>query len=173
MQKVLIKINKNQLINLFNKVFNKKVLKFTYLGKCRLNKMLEYNFVLYEFNVMLEDFTNYTVFIKTITGDDIKQSLFCYWQFCEENYNIHGKFYLNKASIKNDNINQHPNCVQKYTLELLSKNNKIWKASDIDIIDLNKLKDENIFEEPKKNNYQKEKIDYKNNTKEYLFIGII
>lgn len=173
MQKVLIKINKNQFINLFNKVFNKKVLKFTYLGKCRLNKMLEYNFVLYEFNVMLEDFTNYTVFIKTITGDDIKQSLFCYWQFCEENYNIHGKFYLNKASIKNDNINQHPNCVQKYTLELLSKNDKIWKASDIDIIDLNKLKDENIFEEPKNNNYQKEKIDYKNNTKEYLFIGII
>lgn len=173
MQKVLIKINKNQFINLFNKVFNKKVLKFTYLGKCRLNKMLEYNFVLYEFNVMLEDFTNYTVFIKTITGDDIKQSLFCYWQFCEENYNIHGKFYLNKASIKNDNINQHTNCVQKYTLELLSKNNKIWKASDIDIIDLNKLKDENIFEEPKKNNYKKEKIDYKNNTKEYLFIGII
>lgn len=173
MQKVLIKINKNQFINLFNKVFNKKVLKFTYLGKCRLNKMLEYNFVLYEFNVMLEDFTNYTVFIKTITGDDIKQSLFCYWQFCEENYNIHGKFYLNKASIKSDNINQHPNCVQKYTLQLLSKNNKIWKASDIDIIDLNKLKDENIFEKPKKNNYQKEKIDYKNNTKEYLFIGII
>lgn len=154
MQKVLININKNEFVNIFNLIFNKKVLKFTYLGKCKLNKMLEYNFVLYEFNVVLEDFTNYTVFIKTISGDDIRQSLFCYWQFCEENYNIHGRFYLNKASIKNDNINQHPDFVQKYTLNLLSKNNKVWKASDIDIIDLNKLKEEN-------------------NTNEYLFIGII
>ena len=173
MQKVLIKINKNQFVNLFNEVFNKKVLKFTYLGKCRLNKLLEYNFVLYEFNVVLEDFTNFTVFIKTIKGDDIEQSLFCYWQFCEENYNMHGKFYLNKASIKNDILNQHPNCVQKYTLELLSKNNKIWKASDIDIVDLEKLKDKTFFNEPKRKYNQGEKIDYKDNTKEYLFIGII
>ncbi|MBR0491740.1 MAG: hypothetical protein IJJ82_06845 [Clostridia bacterium] len=173
MQKVMIKIDKNQLKKIFNKLFNKKVLKFTYLGKCRLNKMMEYNFVLYEFNVMLEDFTNYTVFIKTITGDDVKQSLFCYWQFCEENYNIHGKFYLNKASIKSENINQYPNCVQKYTLQLLSKNNKIWKASDIDIIDLKKLKEEMKDEKQMKNLHQREKIDYKYNTKEYLFIGII
>lgn len=173
MQKVMIKIDKNQFIKIFNKLFNKKVLKFTYLGKCRLNKMREYNFVLYEFNVMLEDFTNYTVFIKTITGDDVKQSLFCYWQFCEENYNIHGKFYLNKASIKSENINQHSNCVQKYTLQLLSKNNKIWKASDIDIIDLKKLKEEMKDEKQMKSFYQREKIDYKDNTKEYLFIGII
>ena len=173
MQKVLIKIDKNQFVNIFNMLFNKKVLRFTYLGKCKLNKMLEYNFVLYEFNVMLEDFTNYTVFIKTISGDDIKQSLFCYWQFCEENYNIHGRSYLNKASIKNDNINQHPDFVQKYTLKLLSKNNKIWKASDIDIIDLNKLKEENFHKKQKNKENQREKFNYTNNTKEYLFIGII
>lgn len=176
MQKILIKNKKIELIKVLNTIFNKKVFKFTYLGRCKLNKMMEYNFWLYEFNVMLDDFSNYTVFIKKISREEIKETLFCYWQFCEENYNMHGKFYLNKANLKNQVFKEVPEYVQKYTLQLLSKNNKIWKASDINIVNLRKMEVQMSFNNIRIDyfeKYNRDIIDYSNNTKEYLFIGII
>ena len=176
MQKIMIKNNKISLISILNCLFNKKVLKFTYLGMCKLNKMPEYDFNLYEFNVMLQDFSNYTIFIKKISKNTIKESLFCYWQFCEENYNMNAKFYLNKASLRNEVLNNNLIYVHKYTMQLLSKNNKIWKASDINIVDLDKMNVQMSFgriHKSKDNNYKRKKEDLKDNTKECLFIGII
>lgn len=176
MQKNFIKNNKIWLISILNCLFNKKVLKFTYLGMCKLNKMPEYDFNLYEFNVMLQDFSNYTIFIKKISKNKIKETLFCYWQFCEESYNMQGNFYLLKASLKNEVFNSNLDYVHKYTLQLLSKNNKIWKASDINIVDLNKVDAQinynNIYKRIY-NSYKGKDKRSKDNTKEYLFIGII
>lgn len=176
MQKIIIKNKKIKIISILNCLFNKKVLRFTYLGICRLNKMPEYNFNLYEFNVMLQDFSNYTVFIKKISKESIKENLFCYWQFCEENYNMHGNFYLHKASLRNEILNNNLEYVHKYTLQLLSKNKKIWKASDINIVDTDKMNTQMNFNNLHKNSndsYERYSKGVKNNTKEYLFIGII
>ena len=173
MQKVLIKIKNSGIKNLFNIIFNKRVIRFTYLGRCKLNKMSEYNFELCEFNIMLEDFSNYTVFIKRISKEEVKETLFCYWQFCEENYNLHGNFYQNKANLRNIGFKEVPEYFQKYSLQLLSKNNKIWKVSDINIIDLRKIKKQMKNRELDNEKYKSNRIDYSNNTKEYIFIGII
>ena len=172
MDKTLIKrtmFSKENIVRILNKIFDKKVYRFTYLGKCKLDKMPEYNFCLYEFNVVLEDYTNYTVFIKEFSNYSIKENLFCYWQFCEENYNLNGNFYLNKAKLQNKELSTKENNMRKYSMQLLSKNNKIWKVSDIFIIG---VKDKII---------QKNEIYYNelyiNETDEklndFLFIGII
>lgn len=173
MQKLLIK--NNTIISILNCIFNKKVLKFTYLGMCGLNKIPEYDFLLYEFNVILQDYTNYTVFIKRISKKNIKKDLFCYWQFCEENYNLCGNFYLRKASLKNEDFNNNLDYVQKYSLKLLSKNDKIWKVSDINIIDLDNMNLQKRFKELHKKHFKSYEgnIKRENNAKEYLFIGII
>lgn len=169
MQKLLVKniiFDKTKIIKILNNIFDKKVYRFTYLGICKLNKMPEYNFWVYEFNVMLEDYSNYTVYIRKFSNIKFEENLFCYWQFCEENYNLHCNFYLNKANLQNEFSKSKKDYIQKYSLQLLSKNNIIWKASDINIVDLNKLK------------YKRDNIDSKrmikvSNSKEYLFIGII
>ncbi|MBO6232782.1 MAG: hypothetical protein J6N78_01780 [Clostridia bacterium] len=172
MDKTLIKrtmFSKENIVRVLNKIFDKKVYRFTYLGKCKLDKMPEYNFCLHEFNVVLEDYTNYTVFIKEFSNNSIKENLFCYWQFCEENYNLNGNFYLNKAKLQNKELSTKENNMRKYSMQLLSKNNKIWKVSDIFIIG---VKDKII---------QKNEIYYNelyiNETDEklndFLFIGII
>ena len=77
--------------------------------------------------------------------------------------------------MKNRVLNELPNFIQKYSLQLLSKNNKIWKVSDISIIDLRK---KNQFN----NNcgihidyftrYKRDNVNYYKD-KDYLFIGII
>jgi len=175
MYKLLIKNLLYENVNItefLNQIFNKKVYRFTYLGKCKLNKMPEYNFVLTEFNVMLDDFTNYTVFLKKFSKNKLEENLFCYWQFCEENFNLHGNFYLKKANIQNINYEKYNNNY-KYTLQLLSKNNKIWKASDINIIELHQNKvQKNIQEYKGKLGVISQDIE-NDNSKEYLFIGII
>lgn len=172
MQKLLVKdsvFSKINIIEIINNIFDKKVYKFTYLGKCKLNKMPEYDFCLYEFNAMLNDFSNYTVYIKGFSRSMLEETLFCYWQFCEENYNVHGNFYLHKANLKIKSLKENKNNNQKYSLQLLSKNNKIWKASDINIVELKKIKE-------LKNAKMYNRKDYKKNiesTYEFLFIGII
>ena len=153
-------------------LFNKNVYKITYLGKCKLNKMPEYNFFLHEFNVMLNDFSNYTVFIKKFSKNQLEENLFCYWQFCEENFNSHGKFYLNKANIQN-NYEKNRNNSYKYSLQLLSKNNKIWKASDINIIEIPEKKEQKNIIMNKRKKCVKESNIINDNSKEYLFVGII
>ncbi len=169
MQKKLVKniiFDKTKIIKILNNIFDKKVYRFTYLGICKLNKMPEYNFWVYEFNVMLEDFSNYTVYIRKFSNVKVEENLFCYWQFCEENYNLNCNFYLNKANLQNEYLKYPKDYIQKYSLQLLSKNNKIWKASDINIIDLYKLKHKREYVSFKR----RDKINY---SKEYLFIGII
>ena len=171
MSKMIIKDNFNnklKITDVFNNLFSKKIYKYRYLGICKLKKMPEYNFKLSIFNVMLEDYTNYTVFIKRISKQQIEETLFCYWLFCEKNYNTKGNFYLQKARLKSEKVIQNNDYIQKYILNLLSKNNKIWKASNIYIVDLKKMNSGNFFDIEEK---RKMKSDI--NTNDYLFVGII
>jgi len=116
-------------------IFNKKIKKITYLGNYRLNQMPEYRFSILKFNVVLEDYSNYTVFIRLINSYQLKESLFCYWFFCEENYSLNTKFYAPKANIVNYKLKKYE---KRYEMQLLNKNKKIWKSSLVDIINIRK-----------------------------------
>ena len=141
-------------------IFNKKILRITYLGNTKLRRVEEYKFNLLKFNIVLEDYSNYSVFIRLIDDFQVEESLFCYWLLCEENYSFNTKFYIPKANILNYKSNS---CSTRYKLQLLSKRKKIWKSSFVEIINLDK--------------YLKQKIDKKRNssveTNKFLFIAIL
>lgn len=152
------KINRLSLNKILNALFNFKIKRIRYLGNNLLNKMPEYNFNLLKFNVVLNDFTNYTIFVKLIDKCKIQESLFCFWFFCEEKYSYNTSFSVPKANIINYKSQKYE---KKYELQFINKKNKIEKSSFVNIINLNE--------------YVKEKInvDNKKEIEKYLFIGII
>lgn len=141
-------------------IFNKKIIRITYLGNAKLRAMEEYKFNLLKFNIVLEDYSNYSIFIRLINNYQVEENLFCYWLLCEENYSFNTKFYIPKANILNY---KKDNCSTMYKLQLLSKNKKVWKSSFVEIINLDK--------------YLKQKINKKRNssveTNKFLFIAIL
>lgn len=141
-------------------IFNKNIIRITYLGNVKLRAMEEYKFNLLKFNIVLEDYSNYSIFIRLIEDYQIEENLFCYWLLCEENYSFNTKFYIPKANILNY---KKDNCSTMYKLQLLSKNKKVWKSSFVEIINLDK--------------YLKQKINKKRNslveTNKFLFIAIL
>lgn len=128
--------NNVELKTLLETIFSKDIKNITFLGKCKLQKMPEYEFYLLKYNVVLEDFSNYTIFIRLTDENKIQENLFCYWYFCEEYYYLNNKHYISKANIINlDRIN----CKVQYSMEIFNKNNILWKKSIINIIDLDKF----------------------------------
>ena len=75
------RINNLSLNKILNGLFKKRIKRMTYLGVYELKQMPEYRFKLLKFNVILEDYNNYTVFVKLIDKYRVKESLFCYWFF--------------------------------------------------------------------------------------------
>ncbi|MBR0351220.1 MAG: hypothetical protein IJH76_05350 [Clostridia bacterium] len=143
-------------------IFKEKVKNITYLGRCELHKMPEYKFRLFKYNVVLEDFSNYTIFIKIIDDEKIEETLFCYWFFCEEYYGIKNKQYISKASIINLAKQSYET---KYNMEILNKKNIVWKTSFVDIINLKEFYEKNTM---KNKNKEKETFDGQS-----LFISVI
>lgn len=123
--------------------------------------MPEYNFNILKFNIVLEDFSNYTIFIKIINPSQIKESLFCYWIFCDENYKLDTKFYVPKANIVNYNPKKYE---KKYEMRLFKRNKKVWKSSFVDIINLKK------YCKSKLKNIENKNIS---EVDEFLFIAIL
>ena len=152
------KLNKLSLRRILNNLFNYKIKNIKYLGSNLLNKMPEYNFKLLKFNVVLNDYSNYTIYIKLIDECKIQESLFCYWFFCDENHSFNTRFSVPRANIINYKSQKYE---KRYELQFINRDKKIWKCSFVDIINLNE--------------YAKEKISlrYKKEIKKYLFIGII
>ena len=155
------KVHKLSLKKILASIFNKKIIKITYLGNYKLNKMPEYRFNVLKFNVVLENYINYTAFIKLISLYKVKESLFCYWLFCEENYSLNTKFYVPKANIVNY---KQKNYEKRYEMQLLRRNHKIWNRSLVDIINLKKYCKTNL-----------KNLDYNifNGINEFLFIAIL
>lgn len=120
---------------LLKNVFNLKIINVTFLGKCILKGMPEYNFGLLKYNVVLEDYSNYTIFIKLINKEKIEESLFCYWFFCEEYFGLKNRHYTSKANIINLKKNNYET---QFSMEIFNKHNILWKKSFVDIIDLKK-----------------------------------
>lgn len=152
--------NNLSLNKLMNNIFNKKIKKMTYLGNNILNKMPEYKFSLLKFNIVLEDYRNYYVFIRLINRYQIKESLFCYWFFCDEYFCLNTKFSKSKANIINYNAKFYE---RRYELNLFGKNNKISKNSLIDVINLKQYSKVNI------KNISKETLEHMD---KFLFIAI-
>ncbi len=155
------KNNKLSLNKILNSIFSQRILRITYLGINNLKKMPEYNFSLLKFNIVLEDYSNYSVFIKLINSHQVKESLFCYWFFCEENYSLNTKFYAPKANIINY---RHKYYEKKFEVQLLYKNNKIWKSSFVDIINL---------EQYIKKNLSNKNINNLDEVNKFLFIAVL
>lgn len=149
------RINNLSLNKILNGLFKKRIKRMTYLGVYELKQMPEYRFKLLKFNVILEDYNNYTVFVKLIDKYRVKESLFCYWFFCEQNYSINTKFFAPKTSVLNEKNKSYE---IKYEFQLLKKNNKIWKSSFVDIINLNQYSIE---------------INNINGIKKCLFVGVL
>ena len=68
--------NKKEMINYFKNnnlslkimlknIFNKQIIRITYLGNTKLKRVEEYKFNLLKFNIVLEDYSNYSVFIRS------------------------------------------------------------------------------------------------------------
>ena len=156
---------KNRRIGLgkfLNNIFNIKVKNITYLGRCELHKMPEYKFNVFKYNIVLEDFSNYTIFVKVIDEEKIEENLFCYWFFCEEYYGIKKKQYISRASIINLAKESYET---KYKMEILNKSNIVWKTSFVDIINL-----KDYYESISKNTYEKNKHLFNGKA---LFIAVI
>lgn len=162
-QKIInyFKSHKLSLNKVLSNIFNQKIKRITYLGSCKLRKMPEYNFNIVKFNVVIEDFSNYTIFIRIINSCQIEESLFCYWIFCDENYSLDTKFYAPKANIINYNLQKYE---KRYEMKLFKRNNKIWKSSFVDIINVKK------YCKSKLKNIENAKML---ETNEYLFIAIL
>ena len=135
------KMNNLSLNKIINSLFVPNIKRITYLGSIKLKKLPEYNFRLLKFNVILENFCNYIVYVKLINNYQVEESLFCYWLFCEENHILYTKSHNSKVNIINCNSKYYE---KKYELQLLASDNKIWKNSHIDIIDLNKYSNNKI-----------------------------
>ena len=155
------KNNKLSLNKILNSIFSQRILRITYLGINNLKKMPEYNFSLLKFNIVLEDYSNYSVFIKLINSHQVKESLFCYWFFCEENYSLNTKFYAPKANIINY---RHKYYEKKFEVQLLYKNNKIWKSSFVDIINLKQYINKNL---------SNKNINNLDEVNKFLFIAVL
>ena len=149
-----IDIEKQKMKRFFNKYnlslrevlsnqFSRKISRITYLGNCKIDAIPEYKYVILKFNIVLDNYSNYTVFIKIINAYNIEESLFCYWLFCEKNYNLRTQYYTPKANI----VNYKQNCTdQKFEMQLFGKDNKIWKTSIISVTNLNNyIKDKFLF----------------------------
>lgn len=136
-QKMLeyFKVHQLSLKKVFSKLFNKKIKKITYLGKSRLKKIKEYEFSVLKFNIVLEKYYNYTVFIKLIDYFEIEKSLYCYWFFYEENYGINKELSIKRANITNQKSDYYE---KRFELQLFQKNKMIRKKSLIDIISVGK-----------------------------------
>ena len=126
--------NQLSLYEILNSLFNKNIIKIRYLGYNQLKSVKEYKFFLLKFNVLLENYSNYTIFIKLINENQVEESLFCYGLFCQEKYNNRTKNSIPKANIINYNKNNYE---KRYQFQLLKKDNKIWEKSFIDIININ------------------------------------
>lgn len=132
---------------LLQSVFNLEIKNVTFLGECKLKKMTEYKFNLLKYNIVLEDFSNYTIFIKLVDKDKVEESLFCYWFFCEEYYGLNSRPYIPKANIIN--LEQNSYKIQ-YNMAIFNKNNILWKNSLLSFINLKEyclkhlIKDKNI-----------------------------
>lgn len=150
--------NKISLRRLLNGIFSNEIKRITYLGNCNIRKMPEYKFNLLKFNVALQDYSNYSAFIRIIDKCQIEESLFCYWLFCEEYFSINTRFYAPKASITSMKNEEYE---KRYKLQLLNNKNEVYKSSLIDIVDI---------EEYCKNKLLS--LNSKNNNK-YLFVAII
>ena len=110
--------------------------------KRKINRIPEYKYILLKFNIVLDNFSNHTVFIRIIKDYQIEESLFCYWLFCEKNYNLRTQYYTPKANIVN--------CKRDYTdkkfeMQLFGRNNKVWKTSVINITNLNDRINDNFL----------------------------
>ncbi|MBR3003161.1 MAG: hypothetical protein IKF38_06400 [Clostridia bacterium] len=153
--------NNLSLNKILNNLFNKKIKRMRYLGCNKLAKMPEYKFNLLKFNVILEDYSNYSVFIKIINEEQIEESLFCYWFFCEENYSFNTKFHAPKANIINYEKRSYE---RKYKLQILSDNPEIFKSTFIDFININQYKNTNL---------KKRKRNSLEQTNKFLFVAIL
>lgn len=151
-------MNNISLHKLLNNILNDEIKKITYLGNYNMQKMPEYRFNLLKFNVVLQDFSNCSIFIRIINKNKIEENLFCYWLFCEEYFKVSTQLYVPKADVINVKSKHYE---KRYKYQLLGKNNKISKSSFIDIVDIN--------------NYLKANLSIYNgkNINEYLFIAVI
>ena len=154
-------INELSLKKVLNSIFSQKIKNITYLGNSKLAKMPEYKFILLKFNIVLEDYSNYNVFLRLIEESKIEESLFCYWFFCEENFSFSTKFHAPKANIINY---KNRNYEQKYKLQILSSNKEVIKSTYIDFINIDKYKKENL-KSTKRNLSEK--------TNKFLFVAIL
>lgn len=127
------RLNNLSLRKLINSLFKTEVKRITYLGVNELKKMPDYKFKLLKFNIVLENYKNYTVLIKLIDKCKIEENLFCYWFFCEENYSVNTKFFAPEANILNGNSNGYE---KRFEFQLLNRKNEVWKSSFVDIINL-------------------------------------
>lgn len=140
-------------------IFNKRIRRIKYLEDCKLKQMPEYKFNLAKFNIVLDDWSNHTMFIRLIDYYKVKESLFCYWLFCEENYSLKTRFFDTKANIVNLEMQKYE---KRYEMQLLDRKKQIWKNSFVDIINLRKY-----------NKLENLSIIRKTNIDKYLFIAII
>lgn len=158
-----LKDSKIILNNLLTNLFNIRVRNVTFLDRCKLRKMPEYEYSLLKYNVVLEDYTNYTIFIRLIEKEKIEENLFCYWFFYEEYFGIIDKKYMPKANLINYKNKKYNT---KYVMEILNIKNKIWKESVINIIDLKEYYRTNIVK------IEKDEV-IMNDINKLLFIAII
>lgn len=177
MQKKIVK-EKNKLINylefnnislknLLEEIINKKIYDIEYIGLEELNQIPEYKFELLKLNIFAQNDKKYNVFLKLINKYKINETIFCYWYFCEKKYCIDNS-NLNRYCNKKANIIKYKNVLykKKFNIQLLNKNNKIWRNTDIHLIELEKYI---------QNKCRQKQVNSRtiSNLDEILFVGII
>lgn len=153
--------NDLSLKRLLETLFKQNIRKLTYLGNSRLNKMPEYEFCLLIFNVIFEDCSNYCVYIKIANEDQVEESLFCYWLFCEEKFKLNMQFCTPENNIV---ICKNRYYETKYELRILDKNKKYYRNTLVDFIDIYKYKISNL-KQIKRNSLEQ--------TNKFLFVAIM
>ena len=125
-------------------LFNEQIRKMEKPKLQKLEQIPEYKFKLIKISITLKSNKKFDVFLKLTNGNKINETIFCYWYFCEEKY----KFNINDKKGKAEE-------------EILNKNNKICKNSNVYFLEL-------------KNSKKKKAKSIKMQKKEnILFIGVI
>ena len=146
-------------------LFNEQIRKMEKPKLQKLEQIPEYKFKLIKISITLKSNKKFDVFLKLTNENKINETIFCYWYFCEEKYKFNineNSKYNKKANIKwNQNFNNLNDSKGKAEVEILNKNNKICKNSNVYFLELKNSKKEKA---------KSIKMQKKENI---LFIGVI
>ena len=159
--------NKGIITTLLECVLNIQIKDLQYVETEKYSGITEYDFSLAKIIVKLLDDEERSIYMKMIKGGKIKESIFCYWSLLYEEY-LNNRKNINKVAIpKNVGITEKSIEDNKKNI-ILTLNKDIQYNTEIILVEK-----KFVIEKSKEENNLKKWLDYLEDDKDILFLGMI